>query len=308
MLSFVVVAAVGAIFGAGAWMLVRAMRPEPIPMSVLLDAIDRRGVSVAEVDTGLVLGEEESDSFWVRLGRGVVDTQSETLLKRLRLIDKTPQQYGAEKVSSALLLLLVFLGAGVILIVMGFALPWYLVVGLGLGGGVLGWVIPDLQLNTRAVRRRTELRYQLSAFLDLTVMMMSAGTGLETALMAAANAGDGWLFRELRVALSRAARIGQSPWDAFDHLGSELDDPDLHGVAAAARLAGGSGALIRDSIATRAETLRSRLHSELESAAEESVLKRQVPVTLMVFSIMVYLIYGALSTLGSSVSLRGAGF
>ena len=51
-----------------------------------------------------------------------------------------------------------------------------------------------------------DFRYALSLFLDLVVIVLAGGGGVETALYDAANAGSGWAFGELRRALN-AARL-----------------------------------------------------------------------------------------------------
>lgn len=76
-------------------------------------------------------------------------------------------------------------------------------------------------------------------------MILAGGGGSETALVAAADAGDGWAFAKLRHALHRAQRVNEPLWTAFDDLG-ELG-------SAIIGLAGAQVARIRVSFAARAD-------------------------------------------------------
>ena len=53
-------------------------------------------------------------------------------------------------------------------------------VALLAGGG--GFFVPDLLLTRRAAQRRRDFRYSLSLFLDLVVIVLAGGGGVETAL------------------------------------------------------------------------------------------------------------------------------
>ena len=47
----------------------------------------------------------------------------------------------------------------------------------------------------------------LSSYLDLVDVVLAGGAGIETALEAAAEAGDGWAFAEIRGALVEKPRL-----------------------------------------------------------------------------------------------------
>ena len=90
-----------------------------------------------------------------------------------------------------------------------------------------GFVLPDALLRDEAERRRRAFRHALSAYLDLVNVLLAGGGGIETALHAAADAGDGWGFAAIRQALDRARLTNRTPWDTFGQLGDELGVDEL---------------------------------------------------------------------------------
>ena len=52
--------------------------------------------------------------------------------------------------------------------------------------------------------------------------LLAGGAGIETALYAAADAGDGWGYQTIRSELRRARLTGRSPWDTFAALAERL--------------------------------------------------------------------------------------
>jgi Flp pilus assembly protein TadB len=82
--------------------------------------------------------------------------------------------------------------------------PVELPIGLTIGFGLAGALLPYVTLRADATRRRRGFNHALSAFLDLVAVNLAAGRGVEGALDTASEAGNGWAFTELRQALHRA--------------------------------------------------------------------------------------------------------
>ena len=139
-------------------------------------------------------------------------------------------------------------------------------------GGVLlagaGVLLPIAVLWTEARRRRRETRRVVGTFLDLVVLCLAGGMGIEGALHAAAQVGDDDVSARLLAALTLARDSGDSPWDALAGLGTELGVSELPELAAAVKLAGTQGARIRS-------TLWQKRH---RSAATSSPTRRRKPM------------------------------
>lgn len=175
----------------------------------------------------------------------------------------------------------------------GVRLPWGLAAGVSVVGGPTGGLAPFLSLRSEAGRCRQEYGMALSAFVDLVVVAMAAGLGTEAALSAASRAGSGPVFDSVRDALDRARLRGLAPWDALDELAGRLSIADLRGLAASIRLAGASGAKVRQSLAARAKALRARSLADSRAAAESETERMSVPVVLLVLGFVVLVGYPA---------------
>ena len=187
----------------------------------------------------------------------------------------------------------------VALATLGVGPPLGLVAVLSLGTAVLGFLMPDFLLHDEAEKRRRAFRHALSSYLDLVNVLLAGGAGIETALYAAADAGDGWGYQTIRSELRRARLTGQSPWDTFAGLAERLGVSELAELAASVSLAGSHGARIRASLAAKADTLRGHQIAETESAAEAATERMTVPVAVLLFGFLVFIAYPAIAQITS---------
>ena len=118
-----------------------------------------------------------------------------------------------------------------------------------------GFVLPDLGIHSEAEARRRDFRHALGSFLDLVVIALAGGGGVETALADAASVGEGWAFDELRHSLDAARLARDTPWSALERLGNELGVAELGELAASVGLAGAEGAKVRASLGAKAASL-----------------------------------------------------
>jgi tight adherence protein C len=158
---------------------------------------------------------------------------------------------------------------------------------------------PRLPAARRGRKRRRAFRHALSSYLDLVNVLLAGGAGIETALHAAADAGDGWGYQTIRSELRRARLTGQSPWDTFAGLADRLGVNELAELAASVSLAGSHGARIRASLAAKADTLRGHQIAETEAAAEAATERMTVPVAVLLFGFLVFIAYPAIAQITS---------
>ncbi len=195
--------------------------------------------------------------------------------------------------------------------VAGFVAPplvVWLLQALGLVG--LGWFVPivaaltcavlgPLVVHTATIERstgvRTDLRYQVSAYLDVVTMLLAGNTGYEGALEQAARAGDGRLFGELRRRMRESRARGLSSTDALQRTGSELGLDELEQVASTAALSAAEGAPVARTLAAKCATLRTALATEQESEARLRTSRLTTPIVGMALIFMGLVIYPALS-------------
>ena len=169
-------------------------------------------------------------------------------------------------------------------------------IGLSVLAAAVAPLIVHLDMRGRAARYSVrDLRYQLSAYLDVVTMLLAANVGNEGALRQAARTGDGRLFVELRHRILVAEASNRSLVSALAQLGDDLQLVELQQIAASAALGATAGAPVGRSLAAKCATLRSALASEQETEARLRTGKITVPLVGMSVLIMAAVIYPALN-------------
>lgn len=282
----------GAGVGVGVLLTWRAIAPRPPSIDQVLAGLARSGV---EFD-GIAPTEESRVNQVGRSARRVVEALGFDVQRHhqeLELVGHTPERHALNKLFGAIAGLLIPNLAGFALSVIGVPVPVGVIALFSLATAVGGFVMPDLLLHDEAEKRRQAFRHTLSSYLDLVNVLLAGGAGIETALHAAADAGDGWGYQTIRAELRRARLTGQSPWDTFAQLADRLDINELAELAASISLAGSHGARIRASLAAKADTLRGHQIAETESAAEAATERMTVPVAVLLFGFLVFIAYPA---------------
>lgn len=174
-------------------------------------------------------------------------------------------------------------------------------VGFVAFGALIGLTAPVAMLRARAKTRRRTFVHAFSAYLDLVNVMLAGGAGIETALVAAADAGDGWAFDALRTGLDRARLSRRSPWSELRTLGMRWGLNEVVEVAGSMNLSGDHGARIRSSLAARADSMRARQVAEIEALAQSATERMGLPMMMLFVGFMVLLGYPALQTVVMSM-------
>lgn len=189
-----------------------------------------------------------------------------------------------------IVVILLALGAKV-----GVAVPVTPVMVIGAMAAIAGFIMPDQMLRASATARRRNFLHAFSSYLDLTNVLLAGGAGTETALVAAADAGDGWAFDEVRHALVRARSGRRSPWNELSLLGHRFNLPEVIEVAGSVQLAGEHGARIRTSLAAKADSLRHRQMGDIEAQAQSATERMGVPMVILFISFIALIGYPAMT-------------
>jgi tight adherence protein C len=280
--------------GAGSWLMLSGVRPAPIPLQQALANLHQRradplGLDAMRRSTLLtrLLGTTWAETA---LGRQLC----EGLVADLRITGTSPAEHLAARVGIGLVGLLwapftvalMTLGG----VDVGFSLPLWISIGLA----PVGFLSPAISLRAKAADRRRSFRHAFSAFLDIVSISLAGGRGVESALYAGAEAGQGWAFAELRRTLLEARLLGETPWAALARLGHDLAIPELGELAASASLAGSEGARVRGSLTAKAKSLRLRGLTEIEAAAQSASERMSLPIVALMLGFIVFLAYPAI--------------
>jgi tight adherence protein C len=171
--------------------------------------------------------------------------------------------------------------------------PLLIVITLCIAIPVATWIIPVRQVGAAATLRRSDMDLAVAMYLDLVNVLLAGGAGVETAMLAAAGAGDGWSFEQIRLALARAQSARRSYWDSLRELGQRTQVDSLEEVAHSVQLAGEHGARIRQSLAAKAQALRARNLARIEHEAEQRTEHMGLPMVLLFLGFILLVGYPA---------------
>ena len=295
------IALLGAIFGAGLLTIGRGVRRRPLRLDALVSRLNRPAflteAPAVPVDQRVPPAILNSRLF-ARV-RGVVTPGT---ARDLRIVGRTADRHAFDKISCALAMLIMPVAFNTCLGAIGMALPGggLMTTFSGFIGCAAGFVLPDMLLKSHAATRRRSFEHALSSYVDLVNVLLAGGAGVESALEAAAEAGDGPTFQELRSALVRSRTMRRSHWDVFAELGDALGVEPLSELAASMQLAGEQGARVRLSLAAKAASLRARQMGQIEAAAESASERMGLPVAAMFLGFLVFLGYPAIQQIINS--------
>lgn len=294
---------IGALLGLGVYALVRALMPSKrgaVATVARIDAMRARGAAyesagrgTQQQDTGRLV------SLRARVGARVAELylqqgwEQRSLRADLAVLDRSWERFLATKILLAAAGL--FFGPFLFVIVwtMGFGSGPVIPIWLALACAVLFFFLPDLEVRRDAADKRRDLRRVIGAYLDLVAMNLAGGRGLPEALMAAAEVSDGWALRRIRNTLADARITGTSQWQALGRLGEELGVEELKDLSASLALVADDGAKVRESLASRSETMRHRELAEIEGSAGEKSQSMLVAQLLLCAGFLVFLIFPA---------------
>jgi Flp pilus assembly protein TadB len=287
----------GALAGLGAVVSWRLMFPPSVPLQAAIDRLHERTrlAQITTADQGDDLSEVLGRTLGASLERFLrsLGLRFDRVEADLRLTGRTLEQHLAQKVLLAIFGLALPVLVGLMWIVVGVGVPVTLPAVVGIALATVFFFAPDLTLHSEAEDRRNQFKHALGSFLDLVVISLAGGAGVESALRDAAGIGRGWAYAQLRHALDVTTLTGETPWAALARLGEEVGVSELTELAASISLAGTEGARVRDSLAMKASTLREHAMAEAESEAESTTEKMAVPTVLLFLGFMILIGYPA---------------
>jgi tight adherence protein C len=152
-------------------------------------------------------------------------------------------------------------------------------------GAVGGFFLPDLTLSYLVTRRQTEIRLALPDALDLLVICMEAGLGIDQAMVRvgeemAVTAPS--LAEEFQI-INREQRAGKPRLDAWRSMAQRLDIDFVRQFVTMLVQTERFGTPIAHALGVFADTLRSHRMQQAEEAAAKSGVKLLFPLVLFIF-------------------------
>lgn len=167
----------------------------------------------------------------------------------------------------------------------------YLLV-LGLLSAAIGFYLPRWVLRSKIANRQQRITWALADALDLMVIAVEAGLGLNAALNR--------IGEELRVAhpdmhyelelVNLEIRVGRSREDALRNLAERTGVDDIRSFVALLIQADRYGSSIGKAIRVFADSLRTKRRQRAEQASQKATLKLLIPLTGFLFPVIILVI------------------
>jgi tight adherence protein C len=159
---------------------------------------------------------------------------------------------------------------------------------------MLGWIAPGMFLSNRRKARSEDLQAALPDTLDLMVVCIDAGLGMNQAWMRVAEEirsvsqamADELSLTNLQI------RAGVPREEALRNLGVRTDSPELRSLAAMLIQTDRFGTSVSQALRIQSETLRNRRRHRAEEAAAKTAIKLSFPLVLCIMPALFAVVLG----------------
>lgn len=159
------------------------------------------------------------------------------------------------------------------------------VMGFSVFGGGLGFMLPNLWLAIAQAQRADAIRKGLPDSLDLMVISVEAGLGLDAALQ---RVGDEMgkvhpvLSEELHI-VTMESQMGVPRGEALDNMALRTGTPEVKALVAIINQAEKFGTSVARALRNQADSLRIKRRLRAEEAAQKTTVKLMAPLILFIF-------------------------
>ena len=159
---------------------------------------------------------------------------------------------------------------------------------------VMGYLLPDMWLTRRVRARQQTLRLALPDALDLLVICMEAGLGIDQALL--------YVSQELTIAhpelceefdlVNAEMHVGKTRLDALRSLATRTGVDDIQALVATLIQTDRFGTSIADSLRIHSDALRTKRRQRAEEMAAKTTVKMVFPLVFFIFPALFVVIMG----------------
>ncbi len=158
----------------------------------------------------------------------------------------------------------------------------------------MGWVGPVFYVRRRANARKKELQLALPDTLDLLVVCVEAGLGLNQAIVRVSEEirHVSLVTSEEFALVNLEIRAGTSREDALRNLGERTGQEDLRSLVAMLIQTDRFGTSVAQALRVHSDTLRSKRKQRAEEAAAKTTIKMLFPLVFFIFPAIFVVILG----------------
>lgn len=267
------------------------------------ETVMRRMTGKRKVDTAPIPGKK-NESTAARLMERVapfavrsVQLQSDQEMSMLRM---KLANAGFRKESAPLIflasktVLAIGLGGLVLLFTIGGGQSPRNIIGLSLFGAGIGFMLPNLWLAMGRKQRAGAIRNGLPDALDLMVVSVEAGLGLDAAIQ---RVGDEFspvhpeLSEELKI-VSHETTMGVPRGEALNGLAVRSGVPEVKSLVAVVTQAEKFGTSVAKALRNQSDALRTKRRQQAEERAQKTAVKLMAPLILFIFPAIFVVLVG----------------
>lgn len=160
--------------------------------------------------------------------------------------------------------------------------------------GGLGWVGPTFYVRSRLKARQKEVQLALADMLDMLVVCVEAGLGLNQALVRVADEIDhvSTVMSEQLAMVNLEMRAGTPREEALKNLAERTGLADIKSLVSMMIQTDRFGTSVADALRVHSETMRTKRRQRAEEAAAKTTIKLVFPLVLFVFPAMFVVVIG----------------
>ena len=192
------------------------------------------------------------------------------------------------------LVAMVLMGAGAVFGTVSLGVAPAAGVLAGAVGATFGWLAPAYQIKRRIRKRQLSLQRALPDTLDLLVVCVEAGLGLNQALVRVSEEIEhvSEIMSEELVLANLEIRAGTPRDEARRNLGERTGLGDLKSLTAMLVQTDRFGTSIATALRVHSDTMRTKRRQRAEEAAAKTTIKLVFPLVLFIFPAMFVVILG----------------
>jgi len=229
-------------------------------------------------------------SPWVKRFQQVVPKSPKEMSKlRRRLTAAGYRSLTAAVIYGASEVILPFVVGGLALMTFGFS-RWY----FALFGAAIGYMLPGMWLARQTARRQKQIRNGLPDALDLMIVCIEAGSGIDQSIVKTSDELDishPALAEELRL-VTTEIRAGKPRLEAFKNFASRTRVDDVRSLVAMLIQTDKFGTSVAQALRTHAEVSRTKRRQAAEEKAAKIGVKLVFPLVFCLFPALYVAILG----------------
>jgi tight adherence protein C len=155
----------------------------------------------------------------------------------------------------------------------------------------LGFMMPNMLLDSRVKRRQKEVRKALPDALDLLTICVEAGLGFDAAMRKVADKWD----NELSIAFGRAlqeVQLGKLRREALRSMADRIGASEFDSFVAAVIQSEQLGVSMAKVLRIQSDDMRVKRRQRAEAEAQKAPVKMLIPMTFLIFPTIVFILMG----------------